>query len=518
MNKKILQTGSVVVAQTAPTATNPNANYPLVAPGGTVVMEDQVITATEILTPDFNLDVGDIVVLLLPAGVNFSGTPTATATVGLKLESNAAGDPGATGLVTLSDTDSDGGMDRASVTVAVLATANSDTITFKGSITYSGTSTTGNLSPTITALDVSDAPDTFALVDADNVLATKTTTAKAASPIALQNSTTPVAPNASSGADTSVALTAASSHLITVPSGKKTTDTITVTLATGLEFTTTSTIVVTVLTDGAPSLTAAALVNKSTLVFTLGATTSRVSQYNVTINNLETTALATPGSVSGTLSGGVSGSAVVASLSNAGTTVALPTTTPATTSTTLIIGADAAQALPDFLISPVFSGDYGDFTGSETITVTPPTGMTLVGAGTSSCTTGTLGNAIASNVLTLTFTANCAALEKITVTNVTATLASTASTGDKALTLAGSDINFTDGISVVAAAGALRGAVTLAGPTTLLKVGPGTTPASAVVTLTESTYGSVAVATNNPFEVFFYSYIKLSLSALNKTL
>lgn len=512
MNKHFLQLalaaiallfGTAAFAQTSTTFNN-DAKVPQVAPGGTVVFEDQlVIDGANALAE------GDQVILLLPEGVVFSGTPTATATsagtLDLQLETNGAGDPGASGLVTITDRDGNtGGLaERAVVTVADASAGGDDTILFKGSITYNGTSTTGNLLAQIIVRDASSTPSGAVLLnDVDNILAAKSTSAKTAAPIALATTTAEVLPNATSGADTKVLTPSKTGHLLTIPAGTKATDTITITLGSGLEFTTTTAVKVKPLTDFAPRLNPAALANKSTLVLTPAATSTRTSQYLLTIDGFETTALSTPGAVTVTLSGGAAGSATVAQLKNAGTSVALPTTVPATTPATVVIGASAAATLPNFEISGVFAGDYGDFTGGETITVTPPTGMTLVGAGTATCTGGALTTGIATNVLTLTFTADCAAGAKIVVSGVTATLASTASIGSKALTLAGSDTNFSDNITVVAASGVARGAVTLTGPTTLTKAGPGTTPAAAVITLTESTYGALANATTFPFLQF----------------
>lgn len=510
MKKQLLTTALAAVAMlfgavayAVPTSTTVDANYPLVASGGTVVFEDQIVT--DVAGGDLSID--DKVVLTLPTGVNFVGTPTATtsnAAGALKLSSNSLGDPGDTGLVSLTDTNGDGGMDRAEVTVRVAGAAG-NVMVFKGSMTYVGTSTSGNLSPTVSVFDKSG--NAYTLVDTDNVLATKVKAGFDASPIALQSaSTVYTLPNS-----TASAVANAVSYLITVPSGKgsaSTNDNITFTFGTGIKLDATSDVTVTTLTDNAPTIGWAganpANEGATSLTLTINSATTRSSQYLVTFNVFDVTAQTTPTTVSLTLSGdaGLTGSATVAALSATGSTTKLTGTTPV--KATLVRSADALQTLPTFEITEIFPAD---FTAGKTITIVPPTGVTLVGAG-AAAGAGTYATAIASNKLTITLTAVAGTKETITITGVTAKAASTAA--DDILLTVGSSITGEDPnapYTTLSVASAVDlGTVTVAGPTTKATVGRGTTGNAGTISLSESTYG--AINTNSTFP-----YIRVAASS-----
>jgi hypothetical protein len=511
MKKQLLTTALAAVAMlfgsvafAAATSTTVDANYPLVASGGTVVMEDQIVTDGA----GGDLDIDDKVVLTLPAGVNFVGTPTATtsnAAGTLKLSSNTLGDPGDTGLVTLTDTNGDGGMDRAEITVRVAGTAG-DVMVFRGSITYVGTSSTGNLTPTVSVFDKS--ANLFSLVDTNNVLATKTTSAKTATPIALQSSSTVYTlPNS-----TASAVANAVSYLVTVPSGKgsaSTNDNITFTFGTGIKIDATTAATITPLTDNAPALVWVGAPNPgnegtTSLTTTLSAATTRESQYLVAFNVFDTVGQTLPTTVNVTLSGdaGVAGSAVVASLAATGSTTKLTGVAPV--KATLVRGADALQTLPTFEITEIFPAD---FTAANTITIVPPTGVTLVGAG-AAAGAGTYGTAIAGNKLTITLTAVAGAKETITISGVTAKASSTA--GDDILLTVGSSITGEEPnapFTTLSVASAVNlGTVTVAGPTTKGTVGRGTAGNAGTISLSESTYG--AINTNSTFP-----YIRIAASS-----
>ncbi|MEQ8960528.1 MAG: hypothetical protein RLP02_21830, partial [Coleofasciculus sp. C2-GNP5-27] len=141
MNKKLFQLliaavatlfSVGVLAQTSQTLNN-DTNVPRVTTGGTVVMEDQVITLGAQAA-------GSKVVVKLPTGFAFSGTPTATGSGAspFALE-DSAGDPTLTGFVTLTENNT-----RASVTLDG-ASAGPETVTFKGSVTYTGGAATADL-------------------------------------------------------------------------------------------------------------------------------------------------------------------------------------------------------------------------------------------------------------------------------------------------------------------------------------------------------------------------------------
>lgn len=487
-----------VLAQSSQTLNN-DANIPRVTTGGTVVMEDQVVTmaGTE--------DADDVVILRLPTGFNFSGTPTATATGALLLD-DSVGDPTLNGAVTLSDTDGDGGNDRAEVVISSTNAAGS--VTFKGSVTYSGgAGSTAQGVKNATTIINSVANGIF--LDADNAIAQVVASTAAVSPIALQSTTAAITlPNSTAG---DVALP--TQFLLSVPAGKGTSatnNTVTFTFGSGVKTADgpATTLTFTALTDGAPAIATAtaASAGLSSLSADLGGATTRASQYLVTLNNVDTTALATPGAVSVTVSGdaGLSGSATVAVLSSTGSTISLGT---GQTLTNLVRGADQEQILPTFVIKEIFATDFAD---GDTITLKAPTGMVFSATTVGTTTSSDGGATIAANTVNGTGS-------KLTITITTAGPGATPETltvagvGVTATSAAGSTLAITAGDSTVGtestnapyttltvANSEARGTVTVAGPTTAGKVGKGTAGNAGTISLSESTYGAIANQGDTP--------------------
>lgn len=478
-----------VLAQSSQTLNN-DANIPRVTTGGTVVMEDQVVTMAA------NEDAGDKVVLRLPTGFNFSGTPTATAT-GALLLTDSVGDPTLNGSVALSDSDGDGGNDRAEVTIS--STDKAGSVTFKGSVTYSGgAGSTAQGVKNATTIINSVANGIF--LDADNAIAQVVASTAAVSPIALQSTTAAITlPNSTAG---DVALP--TQFLLSVPAGKGTSatnNTVTFTFGSGVKTADgpATTLTFTALTDGAPAIATAtaASAGLSSLSADLGGATTRAAQYLVTLNNVDTTALSTPGAVSVTVSGdaGLSGSATVAVLSSTGSTISLAT---GQTLTDLVRGADQAQTLPTFEIKEIFATD---FTGGDTITLKAPTGMTFQTAGAVSIGTIGVGDTLPGSKLTIDLTGVTGAVDTLSVSGITVTAGSTAGStlaitaGDSSVVGESANAPFT---TLAVANSEARGTVTVAGPTTAGKVGKGTAGNAGTISLSESTYGAIADQGDTP--------------------
>ncbi len=502
MNRKFLQSVLAMVAlflsSVAMAQVTTSANNPIVATSGTVVFKDQAVTVPQDASD--TIAGGDTVVMRLPAGMNFSGTPTATGTGnGLQLRINASGDPGDAGLVSLSDTNADGGMDRAVVTIAVPPnTSTNGTVTWKGSVTYSGTGDSGTSEAAHDIFDTSTS--SFIANNQMGDLADLVKAAAAPAPIALQNSTVVTVQNENSAYR---AFSSPASYVIELPTGvgsATTNNTVTVTLGTGLQLDT-STVVsaFTGHTDGAPGVSAGSITDDGTSIeLTIAAATTRPSQYSFTITGYETVGQSSPTAVNLTLSGdaGLTGSVLGANLAATGSTIALATTT--TEITPLVRDAAQTQDLPDFKITEVFADDFGD---GETITLIAPTGLTFESIGTTTSDDGTAviaANAVntAKSELTITITTagSGATAEVLTITGVAVKAADTAAaslsiTAGKA-SKTGESANAPFAALEVASAAA-RGAVTIAGPTTAGKVGAGTTGNTGVISLSEATYGAI---------------------------
>ena len=527
MNKKFFQSALAVfammfgvsaLAQTAQTLVeSEDDNHPKVAVGGTVVMNQQTVTLVA-----GNLEAGDNVILRLPLGVNFVGTPQAAtvppvpeegqtaATATTLALGDRAGEPadGRTGgFVTLSDGNGDGGNDRAQVDV-IIDGANAEGVVFQGIISVS--SDYDGEDSLVSRLFVRRG-ETFA-GRGTHTLAEVQSAAMTVKPVAPQGMP-PVVSNANApGVEFG-----STTHLLTIPAGYEAENNrITVTLGPGLLFEATPpTTTVTPLTDEAPTLTVAPIAAGNTAELSLAGDTTRETQYLIKYSGtLASAAQPRPVAVAAVYSGGISGSATIASLADAGTMVSLAMAAdgqPAIVPVDVVIGGGSQVDLPDFVISGIFPNDVGTSDGndgdSDTITVTPADGVIISGNPVATCAAGTetVGAAIDRNVrnvnvLTLTITANCGdadtmVREAITVTGLTATLTSDAGAGPFALTLEGTAETFTNGIEVDVAQGVESGEVTVTRASEMpARVGPGTI-GTVDVLLTESTYGSLRVGT-----------------------
>ena len=519
MNKKFFQSALAVfammfgvsaLAQTL--EASQDDNHPKVAAGGTVVMNHQTVTLVA-----GNLEAADNVILRLPLGVNFVGTPQAIVAEGATLAlGDRAGEPadGRTGgFVTLSDGNGDGGNDRAQVDV-IIGGANAEGVVFQGIISVS--SDYDGEDSLVSRLFVRrgetfEGRGTHTLAEVQSAAMTVKPVAPQGMPPVVSNVN---APGVEFGSTT---------HLLTIPAGYEAEDNaITVTLGSGLLFEGGSTtITATALTDDAPPFMVdeegqiEGIVDGDTAELRLSGNTDRETQYLIRYGGtIESEGQPRPVAVAAVYSGGISGSATIASLADNGTMVSLAMAAdgdPAIVPVDVVIGGGSQVDLPSFVISGIFPDDVGTMDGQEatddtttspdTITVRPAAGVTISSGDNlrAACTGGTVDVDAAAlmttdNVLTLTITANCGE-EAITVSGLTATLAPDAGAGPFALTLEGTADTFTDGIEVDVAQGVESGEVTVTRDSEMpARVGPGTM-GTVDVLLTESTYGSLRVGT-----------------------
>ena len=515
MNKKFFQSTLAVFAMMFGVSAlaqglllDSDANHPKVSVGGTVVMNDQMV----VLPAGTNLMAGDNVILRLPPGVNFVGTPrAATAPVSGRDDTelalgDRAGEPadGRTGgFVTLSDGNGDGGNDRAQVDVIINGTS-SEGVVFQGIISVS--SDYDGEDSLVSRLFVRRGETTFA-GRGEHTLAEVQSAAMTVKPVAPQGM-----PPVVSNVDADGVEFGPTTHLLTIPAGYEAENAITVTLGSGLLFEGgTTTITATALTDDAPPFIEEEgqieTVNGSTAELRLSGNTDRETQYIIEYGGtIKSEEQPRPVAVAAVYSGGISGSATIASLADAGTMVSLVMAAdgdPAIVPVDVVIGGGSQVELPGFVISGIFPNDVGRLDGNDggndTITVTPADGVTISGNPVATCTAGSLSSpTIESNVLTLTITANCGnadtmVSDAITVTGLTATLASDAGAGPFALTLTGTADNFTAGIEVDVAQGVESGEVTVTRESEMPALVGRDTSGRVNVLLTESTYGSLRV-------------------------
>ena len=573
MNKKIFQSALAVVTMMFGVSalaqnmleTTRDANYPRVSVGGTVVMKDQIVH----LPPEINggaLTRGQTVILRLPAGTNFVGTPMAivekvrssslspgspTPDPQLRL-ADVAGD-GATRVpaittdpAIITDTNGDGGMDRAVVTVTDSGLGD-DRVVFRGSISVSSAEL-GNLQGTLLVSAPENAEDQGGTVanrtvaDSPTILAEVRPAAMTATPVALDVRAPVLSLEAGvSEFDEDDPPT----HLLTIPAGYPLGQRdITVTLGGlgslvfgGGEETPTI-ITVVKLTDRAPSLIAApptttsltSVRGRTFQLTTTGAppaTTTQDNQYLIEYRGGFTVSPGSAGSAGRSTSitatysddgsDGVNGVVTFATLSDPGTSVSLATDRlgEPLTPTDVVIGARSMVRLPSFVISGNFVGDLGQ--NGDSITVTPSSGLiinldqdTVIraravcddDAGNPISTISTIAPTISTetNVLTLPIVVpivgGCTAPSEITVSGLMARLeADVDAAVSLPLTLSflrGEMTRFPNR-TVTVAQGVERGevSVTRVSDSDMLDlVGPSSTM-RVQVRLTESTYGSL---------------------------
>lgn len=451
---------------------------------------------------------GKDIIIRLPDGLNFASTPkysvaVQTATTGLTLKDSAGDTTRTSPLVTLTDTNGDGGNDRAAVETyvgsGIKGTGNGDTVTITVSVTADADVAVGLKKATVILEGKPGAE-----VDLVNVIKTAPTLSAAESKLIVIDQT----------AKAPLAVTTPTIG-ITLPAGAKNGNTVTLTVNGKLRWdpgTTTVTIVAgsikapvsatpltgtIVVGSGGGAAALATGTNQGTATITMSVQGAPATGFTdpvpltLQINSITMAAGEAVGTQGVTVGGsaGVSGKANLVSVKANGSTAALNTGAKVTK---IVSGGTAAQTLPTIAISQNFQGDL--INGTGTVTIKAPTGMKLTTLSSNITITGATnsGGTYTASVHTYNFTAVSA--KKVTIAGISATVSVT---GPLSVTVGGASIDSQygpKGDTVQVAEGISVGTVSVAGPTTLAKVGPKTTGSTTALTLKETTYGSLTRA------------------------
>ena len=447
-----------------------------------------------------DLAVADTVVFRLPVGVNFVGAPTfkvtpVTSGVGVSLK-DSAGDPSLTSpIVTLTDTNADGLMDRASVVVATANLINSvgvgDKISMLADITAASTVKAGALNASV--------------IVTGNLALTASIATATASDVAFKVTGTAITEPQTAVTDV---LVSGISTRITIPKGTAKGKTITLTpdtkvawsndaVGTTITWTVSTPLATNPMTPTATYTARGAQNSTATVTLTLAAATTADTQINIVISEANSGAQTTTGNkgvtVAGTagISGAISLFKVVANGSEA------KYTDPSATVSVIVGGALSPQAIPDITVTEQYNLDMSV---GGTFTITAPTGLKFVTGGTAIASPGTLTGTLSVNAgsgsITATVTHNGAS-KTFSITGITAVV-DAATTGALSVTVdtaSGSSLAYGPSKDVIAVANAVaRGTVTAAGPVTAAQkkvgLGSGKTETS-TITLKETTYGAL---------------------------
>jgi len=521
MNKKIIASLLIVasafvssIASAAITYTNSkdavsdgqNANAVAVAGGGAVRANDLIVVSG--LAADIAAD--DEIIVRLPAGINFDGEPSylsarsggATATIGLTLKDTSEfGDPTLDDpKIELADTDGDGGMDRALVTVSSDATAG-DTLTISLNVTASADvkAQTGLKASVIVGGNLAVVQE---IVD---VVAALSTPVSASSTGQAEDDQNPDTDLNTSGAP----------FIVTIPAGTAGGKTITLTPGANLRYAASgaSTVTYTIHTPGFAASaitpvsgtvagTATVAVSFSTNWATT-ATNEDPIQIQFTVAAMDAVAIAPATTVPVGLkvltiggTAGVSGNAALVEVKPNGSEATLITGAKATD---IVAGSSAPQTLPTIQVEENFDTDLG---GSFTITA--GTGLSFSGTGTISVTgiTGTITVNAANTVLTVTPFSPNGASDTITISGITAIASSTASgalTVEVDSTSAAAPFGPKDDVLTVANAVPVGDVTVSILSTQVNDVGADNYVGTSTITVKESTYG--AITTSNATQV-----------------
>ncbi|MDG2176567.1 MAG: hypothetical protein P8M72_10635 [Gammaproteobacteria bacterium] len=466
-------------------------NAVVTAGGGSVRANNLML-----VTAGADIAADDEIVVRLPDGINFVGEPSylatraggAAAVTGLTLQDGTAftdptlDDPG----ITLSDTNEDGGMDRALVTVSSASVAG-DSLTISINVTANAGVTVGTYEASVIV-----SGNLAVTQDLVEVIATDI------DPVGQGGTAVSVSQAENLDEDTSGA-----GFAITIPAGAAG-RTVTLTPATGVSWGTTvngSTVTWTVhtpLATGPFTVASGAAVGPQSATTAVTLTTDAITTVDVQVafeidsaNSLNGAVGLRQIAIAGTA--GVSGNV---SLFNALANGSEATLSAAPAASDVVAGSDAPQTLPTIEVEENFFGDLG---GSFTITA--GTGLTFITGGSVSATgvTGTISVNAASTVITVTMIpANrSSASDTITISGITGIAGSTAS-GDLSVTVDSSDTfaEFgpkTDALTVANAVPVGTVAVAIAAAQ-VNDVGGDAYQDTSTVTLQESTYGALTRA------------------------
>lgn len=449
------------------------------------------------MTAAADLAVADTVVFRVPVGVNFVGAPTfkvtpETAGVGVSLK-DSAGDPSLTSpLVTLTDTNADGLMDRASVVVAtanlVAGSGGGDKISMQADITAASTVTAASIVSSV--------------IVTGNLALTASIGTATASDVAFKVTGTAITEPQTAVTDV---LVSGISTRITIPKGTAAGKTITLTpdakvawsndaVGTTITWTVSTPLTTNPMTPTATFTARGAQNSTATVTLTLAAATTADTQVNIIISEANSGAQTTTGNKGVTVAGtaGVSGAIslfkVVANGSEA------KYTDPSATVSVIVGGALSPQSIPDITVTEQYNLDMSV---GGTFTITAPTGLKFVSGGTAiaGTLTGTLSVNAGSGSITATVTHNGAS-KTFSITGITAVV-DAGTTGALSVTVnsPNSSLSYGPSNDVIAVANAVaRGSVTPAGPLTAAQkkvgLGSGKTETS-TITLKETTYGAL---------------------------
>ena len=512
MNKKIFATALFAIAAFVSTGASAAITYgnnvggvniqnenSQVNPGGTSRANDLTIVSGGTDVP-----ADSEVIIRLPAGINFSGTPTylvdpKTANAGLTLKDNTAfGDPtlGADAGVDLFDTNADGGMDRAVVTVSSAALTG-DTLTISINVTANSDATVGDKKASI--IVNGGLAQSIDLVEVTAGALSGIVSGSAAELVTVDQ------------AAYSPLLVSTPSFGVVIPAGAENGDTITLNVAGKVQWDAgTSTISVTgvftpvstfpltstVLAGGFGPGTAVAGATSTVTLTVQGAPTGGFTNdvvVELALNYAGITAGSAVGDYGLTAAGtaGVTGTANLFSVKENGSSAALIT---GATLSSIVTGSSSQQTLPTFVITENYDQDAFTAT-TPTITLTAGAGLKF-GSDTSTVTVTDGGSSTAvvaltssNTVMTINLGTNKSGTKTVTISGVKATVSAN---GNVSMTVTGG-LPTSPNSTFAVATGVPVGTVSVAGPTTLTKLGDkgaGTT----AVTLTESTYGSISRA------------------------
>jgi hypothetical protein len=246
------------------------------------------------------------------------------------------------------------------------------------------------------------------------------------------------------------------------------------------------------------TFTAVAAQNSTaTLTLTLAAATTVDTQVKLVISEANSGAQTTTGNKGVTVAGtaGVSGAITLFKVVANGSEAKY--TDPSATVTVIVSGAGVAQALPAITVTETYNLDLSV---GGTFTITAPTGMKFVSAGTAAPAGGTLTGTLSVNAGSATITATVThngASNTLSITGITAVV-DAATTGALSVTVdtaSASSLSYGPSSDVIAVANAVaRGTVTATGPATASQNKIGLTSgktATSTITLKETTYGSL---------------------------
>ena len=452
------------------------------------------------MTAAADIAVADTIVFRLPAGVNFVGAPTfkvtpETSGVGVSLK-DSAGDPSLTSpAITLTDTNADGLMDRASV---VAATANliaggggGDKISMQADITAG----TGVKAGGITA----------SVIVTGNLALTGSIGNATTSDVAFKVTGTAITEPQTAVTDVNVS---AISTMITIPAGTAAGKTITLTpdskaawsndaAGSTVTWTVSTPLSANPMTPTATFTAVAAKNSTATLTLTLAAATTVDTQVKLVISEANSGAQTTTGNKGVTVAGtaGVSGAITLFKVVANGSEAKY--TDPSATVTVIVGGASAPQALPAITVTETYDLDLSV---GGTFTITAPTGMKFVSAGTAAPAGGTLTGTLSVNAGSATITATVThngASNTLSITGITAVV-DAATTGALSVTVdtaSNSSLSYGPSSDVIAVANAVaRGTLAAAGPIAAAQKKIGVTSGkteTSTITLKETTYGAL---------------------------